>query len=132
MIDDCNTIRAAVRAADPNVKLDVEMSLNPAPPPLKQPFPDAAALVAQLAGRRLPAPPDAWIFDFYSNAQQAHPERIAAAVINAHAHGQIVGGNVFVDHDHDRTSASEVERAFHLSCVSPLTSGSGVSRNSAI
>src|SRR5262249_31742832 len=49
MVDDYDTIRAAARAANPNVKLDVEISLNPSPPAPKQPFADAAALVAQMA-----------------------------------------------------------------------------------
>jgi hypothetical protein len=95
MADDFRTIRAAARAANPDVRIDVEISLNPSPPPPKLPFASADALVAQMAVVDCQLHPDAWIFDFYSNAQQVHPDWIVAAIGYAHAHGQLVGGNVF-------------------------------------
>jgi hypothetical protein len=95
MIDDYGTIRAAARAANANVKLDVEISLNPSPPAPKQPFSDAAALVAQMAAVDCQLHPDSWMFDFYSDAEKVHPDWVVAALAYAHAHGQLVGGNVF-------------------------------------
>jgi hypothetical protein len=95
MADDYGTIRAAARAANPKVELDVEISLNPSPPAPKLPFASAAALVAQMASIDCQLHPDAWIFDFYSDAESVHPDWVAAAIGYAHAHGQLVGGNVF-------------------------------------
>jgi hypothetical protein len=95
MIDDYGVIRAAARAANANAKLDVEISLNPSPPSPKEPFADASALVAQMTVIDCQLHPDAWMFDFYSDAQKVHPDWVAAAIAYAHAHGQLVGGNVF-------------------------------------
>jgi len=95
MIDDYAAIRTAVRAANANAKLDVEISLNPKPPTPKLPFASAAALVAEMTAVDCQLHPDAWMFDFYSDAQKVNPGWIVAAIAYAHAHGQLVGGNVF-------------------------------------
>ena len=38
---------------------------------------------------------DGWFFDFYSRAYQKRPRMIRAAIANAHAHGEFIGGNIF-------------------------------------
>ena len=38
---------------------------------------------------------DGWFFDFYSRAYQKRPRMIRAAIANAHAHGEWIGGNIF-------------------------------------
>ncbi len=35
---------------------------------------------------------DGWFFDFYSRAYQKRPRMIRAAIANAHAHGEWIGG----------------------------------------
>ena len=39
--------------------------------------------------------PDGWFFDFYSRAYEKRPRMIRAAIANAHAHGEWIGGNIF-------------------------------------
>jgi hypothetical protein len=97
MIDGFNAIRSAARAQNPNVKLDIEVSLNATPPAPKVPFPSANALVSFMTTLDCQFHPDAWMFDFLSDAQKTHPDWVAAAVGYAHAHGELVGGNVFND-----------------------------------
>src|SRR5688572_9735514 len=38
---------------------------------------------------------DGWFFDFYSRAYRKRPRMIRAAIANAHAHGEWIGGNIF-------------------------------------
>jgi hypothetical protein len=92
MIADFNTVRNAVRAINPNARFSIEISLNPAQP---QPYASPAALVAQMTTLNADFQPDAWDFDFYSNAQSSDPDWITAAIAYAHANGQLVGGNDF-------------------------------------
>jgi hypothetical protein len=92
MISDFNTVRSAVLAVNPNAKFDVELSLNPAQ---AKPYANAAAVVAVMTTLDAQFHPDSWNFDFWSNAFNSDPDWVAAAVAYAHAHNQLVGGNVF-------------------------------------
>jgi hypothetical protein len=38
---------------------------------------------------------DGWFFDFYSSVYEKRPRMIRAAIADAHAHGEWIGGNVF-------------------------------------
>lgn len=95
MANDYNTIRNTVLAVNPSAKFDVEISLNPNPPSPNQPFANAAAVVDMMTTIDGLLHPDIWYFDFYSDAYTANPDWVAAAVAYAHAHNQLVGGNVF-------------------------------------
>ena len=95
MIDNYQAIKTAVLGNYPNAKFDLEISLNPNPPSPALPFENANALVQFMEALDNQFHPDAWNFDFYSNARQQHPDWIQAAVRYAHARGQLVGGNVF-------------------------------------
>lgn len=92
MISDFNTVRNAVLAVNPNAKFDVELSLNPAQ---AKPYANPAALVAVMTTLDAQFHPDAWNFDFWSDALNSKPGWVTAAVAYAHAHNQMVGGNVF-------------------------------------
>ena len=95
MISDYNTIRSAVLAVNPNAKFDVEVSLNPNPPSPNTPYANSAAVVAKMTTLDAQLHPDIWNFDFWSDAFNSDPDWVAAAVAYAHAHNQLVGGNVF-------------------------------------
>ena len=95
MIDDWNTIRSIVHSTVSGARLDVEISLNPDPPSPKTPFASADAVRAKMESIHATLNNGGWWFDFYSQAQQAHPDWIAAAVEYAHSNNQTVGGNVF-------------------------------------
>jgi hypothetical protein len=92
MIADFNTVRGAVLAINPNAKFSIEISLNPAQ---SNPYASPAALVALMTTLNADFQPDAWDFDFYSNAETSDPDWITQAIAYAHANGQLVGGNDF-------------------------------------
>lgn len=82
-----NKITTAVRAASPDVKFDIELN--------GLEYPTAKKLNAMMAKVRKAFHPDGWLFDFYTPAAKREPKVMAAAVANAHANGEFLGGNAF-------------------------------------
>ena len=81
------TIVAAVRAVSPEAKFSVELNALE--------YPTVAKLNQMMAGIRSAVDNDGWLFDFYTTAAKKNPKVTAAAVANAHANGEFLGGNAF-------------------------------------
>lgn len=81
------TIVPAVRAASPEARFAVE--LNPIE------FRNAGALTRMMGRIRTALGNDGWLMDFWSLVSRKRPGLVRAALANAHANGEFVGGNVF-------------------------------------
>ena len=83
------TIVSAVRAASPDAKFAVE--LNPIE------FRKRPRAPTRMMDRiRITAlGNDGWLMDFWSLVSRKRPGLVRAALANAHANGEFVGGNVF-------------------------------------
>jgi hypothetical protein len=82
-----NTVVAAVRAVSPNTMFSVELNAMQ--------YPKVKKLNSMMARVRNAIGPDVWLFDFYTPAAKRYPKVVAAAVANAHANGELIGGNAF-------------------------------------
>ena len=80
-------ITRIVRAASPGVVFDVALNA-------KQ-YHDGREIQRKMNRIRAKLHPDGWFFDFYSRAYEKRPRMIRAAIANAHAHGEWIGGNIF-------------------------------------
>jgi hypothetical protein len=81
------TIRAAVRATSPEAEFAIELNALE--------YPKIAKLNAMMAKVRARFGNEGWLFDFYTTAAKRKPKVMAAAVANAHANGEWIGGNAF-------------------------------------
>src|SRR5262245_40261024 len=82
-----NTIVPLVRASSPDARVAVELK------PIE--FRNARALTWQLERVRAALDNDGWLMAVWSFASRTRPKLVRAALANAHAHGEFVGGNVF-------------------------------------
>ena len=82
-----STIVSTVHAASPEAKFAVE--LNPIE------FRNGRALTRQMDRIRSALDNDGWLMDFWSLVSRKRPNLVRAALADAHAHGEFVGGNVF-------------------------------------
>jgi hypothetical protein len=80
-------ITRIVRTANPHAGFDVTLNA-------KQ-YRDGGEIQRMMHRVRSRLNNDGWFFDFYSKAYRKRPRMIRAAIANAHAHGEWVGGNVF-------------------------------------
>lgn len=81
------TVVAAVRAANPDAQFSVELNALQ--------YPKAKRLRQMMASIRAKLDNDGWLFDFYTPAAKQRPRVMRAAVANAHANGEFIGGNAF-------------------------------------
>ncbi len=80
-------ITRIVRATNPQAGFDVTLNA-------KQ-YRDGGEIQRMMHRVRSKLHNDGWFFDFYSKAYRKRPRMIRAAIANAHAHGEWIGGNVF-------------------------------------
>jgi len=80
-------ITRIVRAGNPAAGFDVTLNA-------KQ-YHDGREIQRMMHRIRKKLNPDGWFFDFYSRAYKKRPRMIRAAIANAHAHGEWIGGNIF-------------------------------------
>lgn len=81
------TVVTAVRAANPEAQFSVELNALQ--------YPKAKRLRRMMASIRAKLDNDGWLFDFYTPAAKQRPKVMRAAVQNAHANGEFIGGNAF-------------------------------------
>lgn len=82
-----NEIRRIVRETSPTAQFDVVLNAEQ--------YRSIKGLQLQMRRLRAKLDPDGWFFDFLSSAHRRHPQTLKAAVANAHAHGEWIGGNIF-------------------------------------
>jgi hypothetical protein len=80
-------ITRIVRSASPRAQFDVTLNA-------KQ-YRDGDEIRRMMRRTRADLDNDGWFFDFFSTAYRKRPRMIRAAIANAHAHGEWIGGNVF-------------------------------------
>ena len=80
-------IRRIVRTSSPHAGFDVTLNA-------KQ-YHDGREIQRMMHQVRKKLHNDGWFFDFYSRAYKKRPRMIRAAIANAHAHGEFIGGNIF-------------------------------------
>jgi hypothetical protein len=80
-------ITRIVRADNPTASFDVTLNARQ--------YRDGDDLMRMMHRVRKKLHPDGWFFDFYSRAYEKRPRMIRAAIANAHAHGEWIGGNIF-------------------------------------
>ena len=81
------TIRAAVLATSPQAEFAIELNALE--------YPTVRRLNAMMAKVRAAFGNEGWMFDFYTTAARQKPKVMRAAVANAHANGEWIGGNAF-------------------------------------
>ena len=82
-----NTIREAVLATSPQAEFAIELNALQ--------YPTVRSLNAMMARVRARYDNEGWLFDFYTTQTARKPGVMAAAVTNAHANGEWIGGNAF-------------------------------------
>ncbi len=82
-----NTVKAAVLAANPDAKFSIELN--------GLEYHSVKRMNAMMAKVRARFDNDGWLFDFYTPAAKKYPKVMAAAVANAHANNEFLGGNAF-------------------------------------
>jgi hypothetical protein len=82
-----NTVLAAVRAASPTAKFDVELD--------GLQYRSAGQVRRTMRVIRSKLDPDGWLIDFYTTGAREHPDVWKAALESAHANGEFLGGNAF-------------------------------------
>ena len=86
-VRDWNTVVAAVRAANPDVKFDVELD--------GLQYRSVGQVLRRMREIRSKVDLDGWLIDFYTTAAREHPDVWKAAIESAHANGEFLGGNAF-------------------------------------
>jgi hypothetical protein len=81
------TIRDRVRQDNPDTRFAIELNA------LEYATPDA--IKAMMSKVRDAFDNDGWLLDFYTPAAAKHPDAMAAAIVEAHEHGEFLGGNAF-------------------------------------
>lgn len=82
-----NTVKAAVLAANPEAVFSIELN--------GLEYPSVKRMNAMMAKVRKRFDNDGWLFDFYTPAARKYPKVMKAAVADAHANGEFLGGNAF-------------------------------------
>lgn len=82
-----NTVVAAVRAASPEARFDVELD--------GLQFRKPNQVRRTMRGIRSAIDLDGWLIDFYTTAAREHRDVWKAAIESAHANGEFLGGNAF-------------------------------------
>ncbi len=82
-----NTIRAAVEAASPQAQFAIELNAIE--------FPNVAKLNNYMARVRTAFDNEGWMFDFWTTAAKRKAKVPKAAIANAHANNEWIGGNAF-------------------------------------
>lgn len=134
------TIRAAVLATSPGAEFAIELNALE--------YPTVRKLNRMMAKVRAAFGNDGWLFDFYTTATERRAKVMRAAVANAHANGEWIGGNAFgiarnpryppgtdflevqdsgfrINLDAVRRLAGELQVHFHLGNSPAFTNSSG-------
>ena len=82
-----NEIRRIVHTTSPDAQFDVALNAEQ--------YGKGRELLRMMHRVRSVLHNDGWFFDFYSGAYLKRPRMIRAAIADAHAHGEWIGGNVF-------------------------------------
>jgi hypothetical protein len=80
-------IRRIVRDDSPSAQFDVVLNALQYRTP--------ASIQRTMARMRAKLGPEGWFFDFFSTAFRKNPKAVDAAIADAHAHGEWIGGNVW-------------------------------------
>jgi hypothetical protein len=80
-------IRRIVHHQSPTAQFDVVLNADQYRTP--------AAIERTMRRLRTKLGPEGWFFDFLSRGARRYPKAVKAAIDNAHAHGEWIGGNIF-------------------------------------